>query len=154
MHTFLMKITLTVMMAWLIISPSVADEKKKLDASVYDGWKSIDRGYVISNDGTFVSYVIKPQKGDSYLYLYNLKSGELDSVPRGKSPVFSQSSQFLAFKVSAQADSVRALKLKKTKKDKMPKDSLFIRNLSTGETTTVAGLNKWSAPKKGGDWLA
>ncbi|WP_430817167.1 prolyl oligopeptidase family serine peptidase [Carboxylicivirga sp. RSCT41] len=154
MHNFLVKITLMVMMVWLILSPSVADEKKKLDASVYDGWKSINRGYVISNDGAFVSYVIQPQKGDSYLYLYNVKTGELDSVPRGKSPLFSQSNQFLAFNVSAQADSVRALKLKKTKKDKMPKDSLFIRNLATGEMTTVAGLNKWSAPKDGGDWLA
>ena len=150
----LVKITCTVLLAWLILLPSLADEKKKLDASVYDGWKSIDRGTVISNNGDFISYVIKPQKGDSYLYLYNVNSGELDSVPRGKSPVFSESNQFLAFRVSAQSDSIRELKLKKTKKDKMPKDSLFIRNLATGVTKKVANISKWSSPQEGGDWLA
>jgi len=148
------RFALSALLLWLIVSPSVADEKKKLDASVYDGWKSIDRGTVISNDGSYVSYVIKPQKGDTYLYLYDVSKAQLDSMPRGKSPVFSQEGNFLAFRVVAQADSVRAMKLKKVKKDKMPKDSLFIRNLATGKTKTVANLNKWSAPKKGGDWLA
>ncbi|MBK3515749.1 S9 family peptidase [Carboxylicivirga marina] len=154
MQKSLVQITLMAMFCCVFSNLSFADEKKKLDASVYDGWKSIDRGTVISNNGEFVSYVIKPQKGDTYLYLYNVKSGKLDSIPRGKSPVFSQSNQFIAFRVSPQADSIRSLKLKKTKKDKMPKDSLFIRNLANGETKVVADLNKWSTPKKGGDWLA
>lgn len=153
MNKPLIKIGLSAFLMCLTLMPSLADEKKKLDASVYDGWKSIDRGTVISNNGDFVSYVIKPQKGDSYLYLYNVNTGVLDSVPRGKSPVFSQSNQFLAFRVSPQADSIRTLKLKKTKKDKMPKDSLFIRNLGNGETKMVANISKWSAPREGGDWL-
>ncbi|MBS2211832.1 S9 family peptidase [Carboxylicivirga mesophila] len=148
------KTTLILLFASLIFVPSMADEKKQLDASVYDGWKSIDRGYAVSNDGKFVSYVIKPQKGDTYLYLYNVATEELDSVPRGKSPVFSYSNQFVAFNVLPQADSIRALKLEKVKKDKLPKDSLFIMNLSTGEMTKIADISKWSAPKKGGDWVA
>ncbi|WP_185968915.1 prolyl oligopeptidase family serine peptidase [Carboxylicivirga sp. M1479] len=154
MYKSLIRTTLSLVICCMFAQSSLADGKKNLDASVYDGWKSIDRGYVISNDASFVSYVIKPQKGDTYLYLYNVKTESLDSIPRGKSPVFSQSNEFIAFRVAAQADSIRALKLKKTKKDKMPKDSLFIRTLSSGETKTVANLNKWSAPKKGGDWLA
>ncbi len=148
------RIILSVLLLWGGIVSSVADEKKKLDASVYDGWKSISRGTVISNDGGYVSYVVKPQEGDTYLYLYNVNKAQLDSVPRGKSPVFSQEGNFLAFQVVAQADSIRAMKLKKVKKNKMPKDSLFIRNLETGETKTVANINKWNVPKKGGNWLA
>ncbi len=149
-----LKTTFILFLASMVLLPALADEKKQMDASVYDGWKSIDRAYAISNDGQFVSYVIKPQEGDSYLYFYNVKNNELDSVQRGVGPVFSQSNQFLAFDVKPQADSIRTLKLKKTKKDKMPKDSLFIRNLANGEVVKVADVNRWSSPKEGGDWLA
>lgn len=139
---------------WFFQLSVLADGKKKMDPSVYDIWKSIDRNYVISNNGEFVSYVISPQEGDSYLYFYNVSSGDLDSIPRGKNPVFSESCQFLAFSVKAQSDSIRHLKLKKVKKNKFPKDSLFIENLSSGERVTIAGIEKWSMPKDGGDWLA
>ncbi|WP_439185075.1 prolyl oligopeptidase family serine peptidase [Carboxylicivirga taeanensis] len=150
----LRKTILVWMTSMLVLLPSLADEKKQMDASVYDGWKSIDRGYVISNDGEYVSYVIKPQKGDSFLYLYDVKDNELDSVPRGVSPVFSQSNQFLVYDVKPQADTIRSLKLKKTKKSKMPKDSLFIHNLENGEVQKLGNINKWSIPNEGGDWLA
>jgi len=154
MQNKLVRIALSAMLVWLVATPSQADEKKKMDASVYDGWKSIARGTVISNDGHHVSYVINPQKGDGYLYLYDVRKERLDSIARGKSPVFSAQGDYLAFRVVAQSDSVRALKLKKVKKDKLPKDSLFIRNLNTGETTTIANLKKWGAPKDAGNWLA
>lgn len=140
-------------MSWLHSLPLLADGKKSMDYSVYDIWKSIDRGSVISDDGKFVSYVIKPQEGDTYLYLYNTQTQELDSIPRGNKPVFSKDGLFLAFNVSAQADTIRALKLKKVKKDKLPKDSLFIRQLNSDKLIKVAGVNKWSTPKEGGDWL-
>ncbi|WP_430812703.1 MULTISPECIES: prolyl oligopeptidase family serine peptidase [unclassified Carboxylicivirga] len=142
------------LLGWLIALPAGADEKKKLDASVYDGWKSIDRGYSLSNDGSHAAYVIKPQKGDSYLYVYKVSEQRLDSVPRGVSPVFSCANSFIAFTVKPQADTIRALKLKKTKKDKMPKDSLFIRLLDGGQTTRITAVKEWRTPEKGGNWLA
>lgn len=154
MRISILKTTFFLFMASVLLLPTLADEKKVMDASVYDGWKSIDRGYTISNNGQYISYVIKPQEGDSYLYLYNVTRNELDSVPRGLSPVFSESNLFLAFDVKPQADSIRALKLKKTKKDKMPKDSLFIRELTNGTVVKIGNINRWSAPKEGGDWLA
>ncbi len=138
----------------LNINGAKADGKKKMDYTIYDNWKSIDRGYTISNDGQFVSYVIKPQYGDSYLYVYNVHKQKLDSVPRGKSPMFSPEGNFLTYRISAHADSIRQLKLKKVKKDKLPKDSLFIQNLNTGEIKKIANLHKWKGAKDGGDWLA
>ncbi|MCU4176633.1 prolyl oligopeptidase family serine peptidase [Carboxylicivirga sp. N1Y90] len=154
MHKLIVRILLLACLSWTVVTPLMADGKKKMDHTIYDSWKSLDREFVISDDGQFISYVIKPQEGDTYLYIYNVQTQKLDSIPRGKKPVFSKGGSFLAFNVLAQADSVRALKLKKVKKDKMPKDSLFVKNLSTGEFTMVAGINKWSAPKDGGDWLA
>lgn len=142
------------LLSFLITFSVWAEGKKTLDYTVYDSWKSIDRGYVISNDGKYVSYVISPQEGDSYLYIYSRTTGALDSIPRGKSPRFSFSNSFLAFKVVPQADTVRALKLDKAKKDKFPKDSLFIQSFSSNKITKVANLKSWSVPRDGGDWLA
>ncbi|MBS2100575.1 S9 family peptidase [Carboxylicivirga linearis] len=141
-------------LSFLITFSVWAEGKKTLDYTVYDSWKSIDRGYVISNDGDYISYVISPQEGDSYLYIYNRTTGALDSISRGKTPRFSFSNSFLAFKVVPQADTVRALKLDKAKKDKFPKDSLFIQSFSSNKITKVANLKSWSVPRDGGDWLA
>ncbi len=154
MHSNLNKLILVTLVSLFIASSLSSQEKKKLNYTVYDSWKSIDRGHVISNDGKYVSYVISPQEGDSYLYFYNVDTEQLDSVHRGKSPKFAYDNSFLAFKVEPQADTVRTLKLDKAKKDKFPKDSLFIKDISSGVTTRVANLKSWSLPKDGGDWLA
>nr|WP_319398875.1 prolyl oligopeptidase family serine peptidase [uncultured Carboxylicivirga sp.] len=154
MHNNLYKSIGLTLLSFLISSSVWAEGKKKLDYTVYDGWKSIDRGYVISNDGSYISYVISPQEGDSYLYLFNETTGVLDSISRGKSPKFSFSNSFLAYKVVPQADTVRALKLEKAKKDKFPKDSLFIQSFSSDKLTKVANLKSWTIPRDDGDWLA
>ncbi len=149
---------LSIQLLTIVLLLSVANktwsQKKAMDSSVYDSWKTIERNYKLSNNGDFVSYVMKPQEGDSYLYVYHKNTQQLDSIPRGSSPVFSESSQFLAFNVIPQADSVRALKLSKAKKDDFPKDSLFIINLKGDSIVKIADINKWNVPNHGGDWLA
>lgn len=154
MHKYLFRFGLLACLQAIFIMSAVADGKKKMDYTVYDSWKSIDREYIISNDGKYVSYVISPQQGDAWLYYYNMNSDMLDSVARGKSPKFSVDGSFLAFQVEPQADTIRQLELKKTKKDKFPKDSLFVYDLTTGGMKKVADLKSWEMPDDGGDWMA
>jgi hypothetical protein len=50
-----------------ILSPFVLwAQKKPLDHSVYDGWKSAGERS-ISNDGKYVVYAVNPQEGDGVL---------------------------------------------------------------------------------------
>ncbi|NPA38055.1 MAG: S9 family peptidase [Chlorobi bacterium] len=130
-----------------------SQEKKPLDFSVYDGWKSISV-QKISNDGKWVTYEINPQVGDGYAYLYNVEQGRTDSVPRGKSPVFNAGNSFWALKIVPQADSIRALKLKKVKKDKFPKDSLLVKSLESGSSRSFSKIKEFYVPTHGGEFVA
>ena len=104
-----------------------ADSGKKipLDHSVYNGWKSV-ANFKISNNGEKVLYRINPQIGDSCLVLKDRGGKLLGKIPRGGKAYFSYTSDFLVCKVNQFRDTVRNLKLKKTKADKLPKDSLAI----------------------------
>ncbi|WP_430931853.1 prolyl oligopeptidase family serine peptidase [Saccharicrinis sp. 156] len=137
----------------LITSLGNSQHKKTLSFKDYDHWKSLSN-QKISNNGKWISYEINPQKGDGYLYLYNVDSQRLDSVPRGKQATFSPENDFIAFKVIPQADTIRALQLKKTKSDKMPKDTLCVWNLLNGEKKTYPRIKAFTIPQKQGNWLA
>ena len=43
-------------------------QKKQLDHSVYDDWKSLSN-VSVSDNGKFVATIIKPQEGDSKLFI-------------------------------------------------------------------------------------
>ena len=98
-------------------------EKKPLNPSVFDEWKSLENP-IISDNGEWVSFEINPQKGDGCLFLTNLNTQKRDSVPRGYHAQFSPESDFLVFKIKTPEDSTRKAKLAKKKEDQLPKDSL------------------------------
>ena len=60
----------------LCFSISLFAQKKPLDHSVYDGWKSAGER-TISNNGKYVVYSINPQEGDGTLYVKRLDNGYL-----------------------------------------------------------------------------
>jgi dipeptidyl aminopeptidase/acylaminoacyl peptidase len=99
--------------------------KKALDHTVYPHWNSIkDMQY--TQNGQWLSYAIEPAKGDGWLYIFNTETGRKDSICRGSSPQFSPDGSFVAFTIVPQYDTLRAMKLKKVKRSKLPKDSLGI----------------------------
>lgn len=153
MNTHTMRTFLMTQLLWVVPLLVWADGKKPLDFSVYDGWKSLS-SYSISNDGKWISYEINPQDGDGFIYLYNVEQQKLDSVARGKSAAFSVDGNFWAFSIKAQKDTLRKLELDKVKKDKFPKDSLYVRNLTNGAIKTFPEVKKFTVSKDGGDWLA
>lgn len=144
--------TLT-MLLWSMYSFAQKSDKKPLTHDVYDSWKRIDKP-IISDNGTFVSYEINPQKGDGWLHLHNLNSGKHDSVYRAQNAVFSSTSDLLAFRIVHPADTLRKLKLAKKKKDEMPKDSLGIWLIEKDSMYRFAGLKSFQIPKEGGSWVA
>lgn len=111
--------------AILISFASVAQEKKVIDHTVYDNWKSLSNS-MISNDGKYISYEVNPHRGDGYLFIYDTQQKTLDSIPRGTEASFSGGSAYLAFKITAGFDTLRTCELKKIDKKKWPSDSLGI----------------------------
>lgn len=139
----------------LLIQHSVtAQQRRPLNHSDYDGWESIS-GDKIAKNGQWVGFQIDPQEGDKRLEVVKYDSpGQRHLIPRANLWRFSNDSQYAVGKIQAEKDSVRTLKLKKTKAEDMPKDSLFILNLGTGGLEKLARVKSYALPEEKGDWLA
>jgi dipeptidyl aminopeptidase/acylaminoacyl peptidase len=139
---------------FLLLLPlsSLFSQKKIIDHTAYRNWNKIE-SQVISKDGNYISYVVKPLQGDGYLYIYHQKTDRLDSVSRGYDQQFSGNSNFLAFKIAPSYDTLRKCELGKIEKEKWPKDSLGIYTIKNDSLIKMANVKKFSLPEEG-DWLA
>ena len=54
-------------------------QKKQLDHTVYDDWKSLSN-ISISDDGRFTVAIIRPQEGDSKLFIQFEEEERLDTI--------------------------------------------------------------------------
>ena len=58
---------------------TLSAQKKPLDQSAYDGWKSVASPR-ISDKGDWICYSITPQRGDALLEFYNTTTGKITRV--------------------------------------------------------------------------
>ena len=116
-------------------------------------WKSIQRT-VLSQDGLYIAYVVTAEKGDSELRLYETQTGTTQVFPRSKRPEFSEDGQFLIYHTSPADDSLRQLKIKKTKKEDLPGDTLKIFDIRKKSTKAIPHVQSHQLPQKWSGWLA
>lgn len=142
-------------LAFLIISRFclIAQTKKIVSLEIYDNWKSVSAP-AISSNGNFVCYELNPQLGDGNLIVKGFDGTNEKFFPRGYKASFSESEDFIAFQVKAEYKKTRDLKLKKKKADDLPKDSLFILNLKTGELVSYPNLISVEIAKEESNWMA
>ena len=141
------------LLMWLLVPVYLSAQKPPLNSSVYDGWKTLS-SELISNDGKWVTYVINPQQGDGWFYTYNTTSGQKDSVARGGRASFSYEQKFLAYMIIPSYNETRLAKKKKLTEDKMPKNDLEIRLLSTNEVTKISRVKSFALAENNSYWMA
>ena len=137
----------------LLIALSAAAQKKPLDHTVYDNWKSIAER-MISNDGEFVVYTVNPQEGDGELVIQNPKTKYKKVVPRGYNAVITEDSKFLIFKIKPFFQDTRQAKIKKKKSDEMTKDTLAIIELGKDSVRKITRVKNYKTPEKGFGFVA
>ena len=143
----------TAFLLLFVFQMAAAQKLKPISHADYDDWKSLTH-QTISRDGGFVAYEINPFKGDGYLYLYRNDTAVLDSLPRGTQPKFSYNSNFLVYQIKPQFDTVREAKLKKVKKEKLPKDSLGIWLIDENRQIKFPKLKNYRLAEGPTDWMA
>jgi dipeptidyl aminopeptidase/acylaminoacyl peptidase len=132
----------------------LAQQKRSLMHADYDGWESLSSEKITKN-GQYVGYQISPQDGDSRLEIFPYKSpANKILIPRGTGFSFTADDAFAVGKIAPQKDSVKVMKLKKKKADDMPKDSLFILQLSSGKLEKLARVKSFALPSEKGSWIA
>ena len=140
---------------FLFILPTIVfsqSTKKPLDFSVYDGWRSVSNRE-IANDGQWISYELLPYKGNATLELYDVKNAQKTIFEHGRYAQFSSNSNYLAYRIKPDVDSLRQLKLDKVKKDKLPKDTLAIYVLASKEKIYFPKLKSYELADENSDWL-
>jgi dipeptidyl aminopeptidase/acylaminoacyl peptidase len=129
-------------------------KKNPVDFTLYDNWKSLS-GQRISDNGDWLLYSINPTAGDGELFVQPTTDlSPKRSFKRGGQAAFDPNSIFVAFKISPQADTVRKAKLDKVKTEKMPKDTLGIYLLATGQTTFYPMVKSFKVADESSSWLA
>lgn len=143
-----------VLFLFLLITVNVyAQNKKPIDHSVYDGWKSIGER-LISNDGNYVVYAINPQEGDGDMIIQHLKTNYKKVIPRGYGAVITEDSRYAIFKIKPLFQDTRQAKIKKKTADDMPKDSLAIVTLGEDSVMKMIRVKSFKTPLKAAGWLA
>ena len=135
------------------ISMSVMGQKKTLDHQAVDSWKTI-KNQSISNNGAYVLYALEKGEKDKTLKVKSSEGNLLLEHERIAKAQFSYDSNFVIFNIKAWKDSVKALKRRKVKSSKLPKDSLAIYNLRQNEVHKVPMVRSYKIPEKWNGFLA
>ncbi len=127
------------------LAPLGLAQKKPLDHSVYDSWKSV-RGTSLSHDGKWILYTIAPQEGDTKVEIKSLATDKTYTIDRGSSVAFSNDSKYVVATIVPPVAEVKKATKDKVPAADMPKNTLWILNLSSGETTKIASVTSFQLP--------
>lgn len=128
--------------------------KKIIDHADVQRWKKIEQ-QKMSKDGQWVSWAQMPvTEGDVELYLWNAGTKQTRVFRRASDAQFSADDKLLVFTIKPALDSLKALRRKKVKDEDLPKDTLAIFTLATGQLEKIPRLKKVLVPEKWAGWLA
>lgn len=137
---------------FLFLTVSLFAQKKQIGHEELVTWKQV-QNQRISNDGAWVAWSEKAEEGDATLRVWNEQTGSTLTFERGEGARFSEDSEYLVFTIKPHADSLIDMRRRKVKKDELPKDSIGILTLRSGNLEKVANVKKWSVPEKWSGYL-
>lgn len=142
-----------ILLASLSISISAFSQKKVLDHSDYEIWKTIS-GSSIAPNGEHVLYTLEQGERDNFLKVKKTNGSLVFEHDRSSKGNFSYDSKYVFFTIKAWKDSVTAMKSRKVKKKNLPKDSLGILNLNTGNVFKAAPIKSYQVPEEWSGYVA
>ena len=118
----------------LLLSVALQAQKKPLDHTVFDSWEAV-ANTAISPSGRVIAYEVNPQEGDGTLYLRisGKKQDRVVEIPRGYKATLLDDDSYAVCLIKPFFARTRRAKIDKKKADDMPKDSLAVINLKTGD---------------------
>ncbi len=137
----------------IINSLVITAQKKVLDHTVYDSWKSLSE-IAISNDGKYTITVVKAQEGDDYLLINDLHSKRELIIPRGYNYSITPDQRHIIAQIKTPYEATRHAKIKKVAEEKMPKDSLVIISLEKLSLSKIPNVKTFKIGKDFSDYMA
>lgn len=125
----------------------------KMTPSVYSEWNKL-KNVKISDSAQIITYTLEREIGDKVLMVYNNIIGKSHKIERVNKYLQDPNGEFIVFSHGLSYDSLRALKRKKTPKDKIPLDSMTIFYTKTGDKVTIPDVKEFNMPLKYSGYLA
>ncbi len=126
--------------------------QKAMTPQDLEAWKRITTRS-ISNDGQWAAAIFSPWRGNSEVQLLSTDGKVIQTYTPAEEVQFSSSSTYALIKEVPFLAITDSLRLKKTKKDKMPMDKLIIRDLKKSTEWTIDSIKDYRLAE-GSDWLA
>lgn len=128
-------------------------QKKALDHTVYDDWKNL-KNIKLSADGKYALSIVAPQEGDNKLLIKDLTKGKELVVDRVSNYEINASDNYVIATIKPFFSETREAKIKKTKEEKMPKDTLAIINLTSWNLLKIPLVKSFKLGKDFSDYVA
>jgi len=136
--------TTTSLVFFLALTTTLAAQTKQPPGFAdYGQWETLSaagsRGG-FSPDGQWIAYAINRTNRDNELRITKLADGVTEVIAFGAQPAYSSDSRWIAFRIGqseAEQEKLRS-------KDKPVQNQLGLRNLETGETWTVDGIDSFT----------
>ena len=143
----------SLMLVFALIATLAYAQKKPLDHSVYDSWKSLNAVSVPRN-GDILIYNINPGEGDTELVIENIRTGKKTIVPRATRAKLSEDGSKVVAVIKPLFEQTRQAKIKKAKKEDMPKDTLALIDVKSGKVEKYANYKSHATADKWSNYLA
>ena len=147
------KKTIAIALICMFFIQSSFSQKKQLDHSVYDDWKSLSN-ISIDDNGRFTVAIIRPQEGDSKLFIQDLKKKRNFEYNRISSFSLSTDGKHTVALLKAPFADTRKAKIDKKKPDEMPKDSLLIIDNETFTYYVLPDVKSYKTSQELGNYVA
>jgi hypothetical protein len=139
--------------AGALASSDAEAQKQPMEHDVYERWDTIG-SETLSRDGRWVLYNRLRYDRDDVLVVRSAISDVTHVFDRGTAARFDDSSHYVIFTLRPARDSVLAARRARRPANQMPRDTLAILDLGTGQVTRVAGTRGFRVPDGVGGWLA
>lgn len=149
----LMRVALALLFVALPLTELEAQAKRPLDHDDYAVWNRI-QAETLSADGRWLHYRLSPGEGDGELRVQRLADETIHEIPRGTAAAFTPDSRFAAFRITPMEEAVDEARAERTPSERMPKDSLGLLDLRTGELLKFEKVRAFRIPEESSAWLA
>ena len=118
---------------------AVSAQKKPIDESVYDKWKRVVAPQV-SDNGTIVTYEVRPAVGDGMLAIHNMADGSRQDIQRGSGARIFGNQRWISYSIAPTYEENRRANIDKLQGNKKPKAKKYLLNLATRDTINITEL--------------
>lgn len=134
----------------LLAAPVLAQDKRPLDHDAYDIWNRVQQSG-LSADGSWLHYRLTPGHGDATLLVQEVNGSGLHQVERGQNPTFTRDGAFVVFRIAPTLEAREDAR--SNRNTPMPRDSLGILEVATGEIRRISRLKAFTIPEESSDWI-